>query len=319
MTLNAFLASLPAILAITGFAIYQILRSNVTADPVVKEVLKKLRQRDPHAATRIESLKGKALEDQLKQHGVLRASISQQDFQLLQQTLRHRLIISLVVYGTTTILFLVGVYLFFMTVTRPKPLSMSDWTIQSVQTEAAGRAVDLDDLVVAWKADGRPEDVTLFLENTQTGKRSTEMRTASHQGSLIFSRPDYAACLSDRSVHGRNRIRAVCQAKDAMFQSSDVDLLVGIKVLAFHDVESNAVRIAAMIDNSAIPFYSFNAKVLVWTAGNPPEVMDFGSNAISSVGAFPITQSTAIRWETMKVHYLGPDEPAVVRTKVGLD
>ena len=319
MTLNSFLASLPALLGITGFVVYQILKSNVAGDPIVQEILKKLRQQNPDAAARYDRLKGRALENQLKHDRLLQSVISRQDFILLQQTLKHRFIISLVVYGITTILFLVGVFLFYRTVTAPKRLTLTDWTIQSAEPSAGGRAVDLDELVIGWKADGEPEDVTIYLENVQTGRRSTEMRTSSHQQKITMPPRNYSACLADRSLRGKNRIRAVCQASKETFKSLETDLLVGIQVLAFHDAEKNAVRIAALIDQSAIQFYQFDAKAIVWTSGKPPQILEYGSKSIASVGTFPVEPQGDISWDTLKVHYFGPDESFIVRTKNGLD
>lgn len=319
MTLNSFLASLPALLGITGFVVYQLLRSNLAGDPIIQEILKKLRQQNPDAAARYDKLKGRALENQLKHDQALQNLISQQDFVLLQQTLRHRFIISLVVYGITTLLFLVGVFLFYRTVMTPKRLVLGDWTIQSVEPGAGGRAVDLDELVIGWKADGEPEDVIIYLENVQTSRRSIEMKTSSHQQKITISPRSYSACLADRNLRGRNRIRVVCQTSKETFKSKESDLLVGIQVLAFHDAEKNAVRIAAMIDQSAIQFYQFEAKAIVWTSGKPPQILEYGGKSIASVGTFPVEQQEGIRWDTLKVHYFGPDEPFIVRTKNGLD
>jgi hypothetical protein len=318
MTLNAFLASLPSLLAITGFVIYQMLRSNIAADPIVRDVLTKVRKNSPDTAARFSALKGKDLENALKRDNKLREIISQQDSEILQKTLDHRLFLSLVVYVLTAILFVAGAVFFLKTLNAPTPLLLTDCLIQSTNPAAGGKSVDLDAIEVAWKADGEPEDVTVYLENVQTLRRSAEMRTNSRQRRITFAPKDYSDCLADRSLHGKNRIRAVCQGLKKSFNSDEVDLLIGIQILTFFDSEKNSVCIAAMIDNSAIPFYAFDARAVVWTFGNPPQLLTFGGTNIVSVGRFPVGLQSNIRWDTLRVHYLGPDNSDIIRTKVGL-
>ena len=90
-----------------------------------QDILGKIRKKNPGAPTEYEKLSGKALEHKLKRDDKLRTLISDQDFQLLQKTLNHRLIVSLFVYFISAGLFVFGVFLFYKTVTAPKRCDLS--------------------------------------------------------------------------------------------------------------------------------------------------------------------------------------------------
>jgi len=68
--------------------------------------------------------------------------------------------------------------------------------------------------------------------------------------------------LANRDKGKNNRIRAVFQTKEETFSSDPVSVAVGFTVLTVVDQMGN-LTVAAMIDNSRIPFYDFQAKVVV--------------------------------------------------------
>lgn len=127
--------------------------------------------------------------------------------------------------------------MFLRQLTLPPKLEVSAITLSSDYSVAGGKAVDLDDLVVTWNFAGMAEDMVVYLENVQTSRRSAELRTSSAQKRLIFPRDTFRTCLLERGRGRSNRVRVVCQAREAVFQSADIDLWVGINIWGFFDPE----------------------------------------------------------------------------------
>src|SRR5439155_7274324 len=82
------------------------------------------------------------------------------------------------------------------------------------------------------------------------------------QGSVAFDADTYRPVLTERSRGGKKRVRLVLQSRKAAFKSDVKDLEVGITVLTVLDGDAN-LTLAATIDNSRIPFYDFEAKIVV--------------------------------------------------------
>jgi len=312
MTINAFLSSLPAILGLTGFIVLWLLRNNSKGDATTRQILDKVRRDAPEVARHFEGLKGKQLERVILNDQALQGVLSDADNKLLRQALMQQFILSLVVYVLCAGLFCFGVVMFLRQISMPPKLKVSGFGMESTSELAKGKAVDLDDIVVTWKAEGTAEDVLVYMENVQTSRRSAELRTSSAQQRLIFPRDSFRPCLTDRAAGRSNRVRIVCQAKEAIFQSSDFDLLVGINIWGFYDEEKSSVRLAAMIDHSLVQGYQFEAKAMVWTKGPSPQILTFGG-PMRGQGDFRVEQPQTIRWDTLQIVYLGPDDSSVIR------
>src|ERR1051325_9215508 len=104
LNLESFLSALPAILALTGFIVYQLIASKGSADPVVLRIVQKLRHSAPTKLPQ-KKLNANQLENLLQQDNALKQLVSEQDFQLLRQVLRQQFIISIVVYSLCAALF----------------------------------------------------------------------------------------------------------------------------------------------------------------------------------------------------------------------
>ncbi len=315
MTVNAFLSSLPAILGLTGFVVLWLLRNNSKGDATTRQILDKVRRDAPEVARHFEGLKGKQLERVILNDQALKGVLTEADNQLLRQALSQQFILSLVVYILCAGLFCFGVVMFLRQISMPPKLKVNGFGMESTSGLAKGKAVDLDDLAVTWKADGTAEDILVYLENVQTSRRSAELRTSSAQQRLVFPRDSFRPCLAERTAGRGNRVRVVCQAKDAVFQSSDFDLLVGINIWGFYDEEKNSIRLAAMIDHSLVQGYPFEAKAMVWTKGPSPQVLTFGGT-MRGQGDFPVKQPETIRWDTLEIIYFGPDDPSAIRATI---
>jgi hypothetical protein len=72
--------------------------------------------------------------------------------------------------------------------------------------------------------------------------------------------------VSERRFGRSNRIRVVAQAREATFYSQEFRLHVGLTVLAV--VFENQVKIAAVVDNSLVQRYNFEARLVVPTRSN---------------------------------------------------
>jgi hypothetical protein len=312
VTTNTFLSSLPAILGFTGFAVFWFLRFNYKGDATTRQVLTKVRRRAPDVAKRVERLRGQQLATALEQDAELRQVLDAGDQDILRQALRQQFILSLVVLGLSAGLVVFALVMFLRQQALPQKLSVSSFLLESVEPQARGKAVDLDDLAASWKASGEPEDLRVYLENVQTGRRSQELRTGAQQQRIVFSREAYRPCLDERTPARSNRLRIVCQGQRAVFQSPEFDVWVGVNIWGFWDEEKRAVRLAAMIDHALVQGYAFEAKAIVWTKGPSPEVLSFGGS-IRGMADFAVEKPETIRWDTLSITYLGPGDASLIR------
>ncbi len=313
MGVNNFLASLPALLSILGFVIYYLLNNYQKGDPVTIRLLEKLRQDAPEKFKEHEKLGSKQLFELLSKDTSLRGKISTQDFKLLQQILKHRFVISLVVYLVCAVLFLTGIGLFVYQNNKPIALSVENIQLTSTNPEAKGLPVDLDTLKIQWNTTGVREDVSVYLENLDTKRRSKEISVCSSDGFVEVIPSEYHSILSDRQFDAWNRVRVVIQAKENKFVSSSFKLHVGLTILGI--VFEEKVTIAAMIDNGLAQYYNFEALLVAWKKDDV-DTLSLGNGLINGKRDYPVNNLGEYDWQSAKLTYLGPDDPRLVACNI---
>jgi hypothetical protein len=316
MNVNAFLSALPALLAIAGFVIYRLIDHQKQGRQITEQIIGKLRRDAPESANILEKLPPRQVAAKLRLDHELQKSVSQQDVELLSRVSQQEFIKSLSVYGLIALLFVVGVAAFVYTQTRPKPVSLSGWHLESTHPEARGLAVDLDELALTWKADGASEDLAILLENIQTGRRTGEFKAASAEQKLKFAADSYRDLLANRQNGSANRIRSIARGSAGVFVSEPFDLRVGIKILALPVEQDSALWMTALIDNDAIQDYRFDAKLVVWPHVRSDGPVPFGGDMKNPKAVFAVTNFERIDWSTGKIVYFSPDDPRIVRTEI---
>jgi hypothetical protein len=313
-----FLSSLPALLGLTGFIVYYFLIRNRGGDKVTLDIVGKLRRDMPERLpAQPEKLDSATLAQLIEGDASLRAKVSDQDFQLLRDALRQQFTTSVVVYALCFAIFLVGVGLYVYASARPIPVSISSISAESLEPAAKGIAVDLDGLRVRWSAAGDPEDVAVCLEGMETHRRTDSRRVRSTESQVVFSPAEFRAILADRQHNGENRIRALFQTAKSLFVSSEFPLRVGTTILAVH-IDPMRIKIIGMIDNTAIQNYNFEARLLVWASshGGQPSPISYGGAIQYGHNDFTLDPTLKYDWSTVRLAFLGPDDPRVVRTQL---
>ena len=215
-----------------------------------------------------------------------------------------------------TLLFIVGAGLFTYQATKPEPLEVENVGISSSNPDADGLLVDLDNVVVQWHASGAPEDITVYIENIETKARSKELSVRSSTGKLEFTPDDYSNLLVNRRFLHWNRVRAVLQSEDHSFYSKEYKLHVGLTVIAVNFGEK--IKIGAMIDNSVVQRYDFEAQLVAWKK-DEADTISIGGDISNGQQDYPIENSESYDWRRAKIAYLGPDDTRLVRTDVVSD
>lgn len=323
MDTNAFLASLPALLAIVGFVIYRLLIYRKEGSRVVTTIVERLRNAPGPTGKGLEKLDKLGPRQILlavKEDLELKRLLSEQDIKLLTQIELHEHKESMFVHGLVGAIFLFGVWQFVASTRNASILKLTAMHIASDHPDAKGLAVDLDNLVLTWTASGIPEDVEVFLENPQSLKRSTTLRTNSAEQRLVFPRSDYQECLSSRERSGHSRIRAIAKSKETTFTSPEAQLLVGIKIAVYAFEQEREILVSALIDNRSIDNYVFDAKLIVWKkrkkAGQELEILSFDGPMKNPKTTFPVEDFADVSWDTMNLAYFGPDDGRQVRIEI---
>ena len=315
MSALQFLASLPAVLGLAGFVIFYFLRRNQRGDQITREIVAKLRQGAPdRLPAHSENLTPTTLTRLVENDATLRSQISHQDFQLLRDALRQQFVTSLTVYGLCGFIFLVGVVLYTYVSIRPKPISVSSISVESADQVTGGALVDLYPLRVVWNSDGDPEDLSILLEDVNGHRRTSAKTVRSTEDKIIFDPEEYKIILTDRSHGGFNRLRAILQSAKQTFLSPEVRVSVGTTILVAL-MEPTRLKIIGIIDNSAIPYYNFEANLLVWasSSGHGAEPITYGGQIKYGDNDFHLDASAKYDWTTRKLIYFGPDDPHTVK------
>lgn len=313
-----FLAALPAILGLAGFVLYQLLGAQAKGHEVTKRIVAKLRQKVPSRIEKDQRLTGSQVERLLVGDQELQKLIGDQDFQLLRQALHQQFVISLTVYSLAVLFCALSAGLFVRQAEAKKRLLIDHWSIASEDPNSGGLPVDLDTLQVSWQSSGDPEDVKAYLENVQTSMRTDPLIISSSEQKAEFQAVSYQRILQNRERGQANRIRAIVQARDAVFRSDPFDLQVGVTILTVIDAEDR-LTIAAMIDNSRIPNYDFEAKVVVPSRSSAREDLSLGPAIPYEFATQRIAHAVQFDWRSAKGIYIGPDDPRLVRFQFLID
>lgn len=309
---GTFLATLPALLGLTGFVIYYLSRRNASGDQITRDIVAKLRSEVANELpTGAAQLTPAQLAKAIAENGRLRAHVADQDFQLLRDTLARQFVTNLVVYGLCGVLFLAGIGLFVWTTVRPHPPDLSNLTIAGAG--ASPTPVDTQPVAVQWTKAGDDQDVSVTLLNAETGARTAPLSARAADGKLVLQPEQLTKVLAHRGVGEANSIRAVVQTRQGSFQSSPTPLAVGVTLEAVKFDETR-IRIVPLIDNTIVPNWPFEARLLVYTQGPNPMPVSFGGKLVAGEDTVKPDPHTRYDWSTAKLGFIGPGDPRAVVT-----
>ena len=308
----SLLAALPAVLALSGFVVFQLLRRSGTGDAVTRRIVEKLRREAPDSISPDQRLHADQVERVLTGDQRLRELVGEQDFLLLKQTLRQQFIISLTVYALATVLCALSIVLFLRHENASKQLSLANISLADANDNAKGLVVDLEPINVKWVSSGEADDIDVYLENVQTGMRTAPLRCHSAENAIRFEKDDYKSLLSNREKGQNNRIRAVLQTKKEHFSSLPADVAVGITVLTLLD-KRGVLTVAAMIDNSRIPYYDFEAKIVVPARAANRAPLAIGPQIPYRFKSIKVPKPREFDWNSARGVYFSPDDARLVR------
>jgi hypothetical protein len=312
MTPYSFLAALPALLALAGFVVYQMVGSNRSGDEITRRIIGKLRKNVPAKIAKDQRLTGPQLERLLLGDQELQKVVGEQDFLLLKQALHQQFVISLTVYSLAVLFCALSTFLFVRQAQAKKELKIDHFSFSSPDSHSTRTPVDNDPLQISWQSSGEPEDVAAYLENVQTHARTDMVMVPASEHTVRFQPDSYRAILANRQRGETNRIRLVLQSKRASFLSDVMDLPVGITVLTVVDSAAQ-LTVAAMIDNSRVPNYDFEAKIVVPPRSSAGQFLSIGPHIAYQFKSHKVIHPKELDWSSAKGVYIGPDSPSLVR------
>jgi hypothetical protein len=303
MDVNGFLAGLPALLGIIGFIVYQILQHFGKPNDIVSAIVQKLRLAAPERVPD-QRLTAGAVDRLLRRDDSLRRLISEQDFTLLKKVLNQQFATALVVYVLCAALCVFGVLQY---VRQQNAIKISD-----IDTTSSGRGhilVDLDPVVVNWKAEGEAQQLRVYLENVVDHSRSQTYTVESTNRTVTFCPDDYRPLRRLRDKGQQNAFHVVVEAPNRVFTSNEFDLRVGVELLLVAD--AHKAVLAALIDNNLVQGYAYEAKVVLPLKKSLTPLVLGGT--ITSKANWPLKKADSIDWQSAKVVFFSPgqDQPIV--------
>ncbi|TCN60151.1 hypothetical protein D0809_09465 [Flavobacterium circumlabens] len=261
--MNTFLASLPAILGIVGFVTYLLVKKSITADPIIQKVLDKLQREAPEFYNHIQNLPEKEMIKLIKQDNDFRNEISVGDRAILSKALTNQFLTNIFVYSLCGLLLIIGIILFL----RPKPLEIQSITLQNTNTTSKEIITDLDPITVTWTSTGSNEQLYAVLVNAETGNQTKRIAVQASEGRVKFVVDKYSnfdKILTNREPYGYNRIKAILYGSSNSFQSKEVEIKVGIKIIAYEE-KPNKLKFYAIIDQVIADNFLFAPRLALFT------------------------------------------------------
>ena len=146
MQLYNFLSALPAVLALAGVVLYELLGANKAGDDISRRIVDKLRSAAPDEIPPDRRLTPRQVDQLLRQQQRLRARVGEHDFCLLTQALKQQFILSICVYVLSLGFCAWSVYLFVQAPTAPRkaasPLGMN--AASSVQVSSGDKSPNVN-------------------------------------------------------------------------------------------------------------------------------------------------------------------------------
>jgi hypothetical protein len=312
MAVNEFLAGLPALLGFAGFIIYQVLQHSGKPNPIVTQIVQKLRNEAPERVPD-QRLSASQVGRLLREDSQLRQVITDQDYLLLRKVLNQQFWTSLFVYTICAGLFVFGMITY---VRQTAQLKVAEITLSSANGDAGDQRVDLDPVVARWKIQGDSEILNAYLENIQTGERSKTNRVQASDRQISFCPSDYKSTLNIRRRGGLNRIRVVLEGQKTTFRSNEFDVHVGVLLLLV--ATADKISLAAMIDNQLVQGYAYEARILLQRIGQV-EPFSIGGQIQGGKKDWKVPNIKTVDWPATKIVYLGPDDIKIVRTAMLID
>ena len=316
-----FLKSLPAVLGVAGFFAYLWAGQTKIGGEILKEIIKKLRA-DPNLEIKqYGQLTPAKIEKLIKSDENIRRAINTEDARLLGRLAVLQYLLTALVLIICALLIASTIWLY----TRQEGLSLTSTGPKPVTKDAGGLLVDLDPIRVEWTCTGKEEMVSVYLENVDSQAHSPKRTVASSVRSVVFEPGDVLAVATDRSFHGKNRIRSVVEWPGGRSESEPKEMKVGIEVelrfngtLLSSDGSKRPIStLLATIDRSTenLPHdYEFKGDFVASTTNGPMVVPLNGKN---SEGEVTVPRLEAVAWtKPTGFVYGGPDDPKIVRSYV---
>src|SRR5262249_3220818 len=124
--------------------------------------------------------------------------------------------------------------------------------------------------------------------------------------------------LPNRKHNGATRMSVAIRTSDTEFGSPEFKLLVGTKIMVVK-LSPTQLKIMGTINNTAIDYYNFEGKFVVWASenGQAAQPISIPSDGKINYGKndFPLNSKLKYDWTQKKFVYFAPDDPRVVRVE----
>lgn len=200
------LATFPTILGLTGFVVFFFLRQDHAGNSITHSIVAKLRERSSETqVNHPERLSSSALTKLIDRDTTLRKAVGEQDFQLLKDALHHQFVVSLVVYGSCTIAFLVGISIYAY---LQQPGSFNQRLTFKLGSNDAVQIAGSVDLQY-----GQEKHSATFIDATDVAVEGLSTKMLGHVFQLILKSQDYELSDTRNYIFSRDPIAVFVHGK----------------------------------------------------------------------------------------------------------
>lgn len=310
----------PIILGSVVFVIKEFLKYSKQSDPIIQPILRKIKVNIPDVYSYYEEKNQGENISLLSQNIKVKETLTNKELEILENTLKRQSLSNLYIISISSLLLIIGLFLYSNQLNRPEPFNIDNIYIQNTDSLSTNILVDLDPIEATWTSTGLDEEVYAVLENVKTGQQSERIRVQASEGKVVFESnkyDNYDGILDNRIPLQYNRIRAIIYGTNKSFKSKEFKVKVGVRMYVFANLP-NTITFWATVDNQRVSNYHYLPKISLFEDHKFNGRITLAGNEMSSIHQLVVPNPEKINPETYILTYENKQDDRIVRSEIDL-
>lgn len=314
MTNLDFLAGLPAVLGIGGYAVYQVSRSRAQASPILKTIVDIIKQKGVKLPALDKRLTAKHVYDLLEKNSELRRSLSSKDYALLESVMKRdeRSHVFAMIGLIASLITSLAVYAYLQTL---KPAIVSASIAAAVPPDSTQTVANtLDDMVVTWNHTGENQPFTLRISNTNGPDLKIEKQIWAADHTKRFSSSELQSLWPHPALNQKFPLRVEFSNDNGYKSFGPFDVSMALELMYF--VDDKKLTVASMDGQNTLVTHSFESKCVAWpkkSKSTKEEPQSFTLNTSTGKATVAFPKNFELDPITLKCVYFGAYPSQLVR------